>query len=115
MTRPKFDGLKTCWRRHRTTYFERSATPAVATKIHQPSMLHQSPCTALGRRRTKATPLPVSSALAGQKNDTLKDERDRDLENRRGADGEKDLRDRHLEVEADLTDHLKRGDDRREV
>ena len=34
-------------------------------KIHQPFMLHQSPCSVPGTRRTNATPLPVRSALAG--------------------------------------------------
>ena len=40
-------------------------TPAVATKIHQPRVLHQSPCRVPGTRRMNATPLPVRSALAG--------------------------------------------------
>ena len=51
--------------RNRITCFDRSATAAVAAKIHQPCRLHQSPCCVPGTRRTKATPLPVSSALAG--------------------------------------------------
>ncbi len=44
---------------------ERSATADVAAKIHHPFMLHQSPCSVPGTRRTKATPFPVRSALAG--------------------------------------------------
>ena len=48
-------------------YFESSDTAAVAAKIHQPFMLHQSPCSVPGTRRMKATPFPVSSALAGQR------------------------------------------------
>ena len=60
-----FDGLKTCEPRTRTTCFERRETAAVAAKIHQPRVLHQSPCCVPGTRRTKATPLPVTSALAG--------------------------------------------------
>jgi hypothetical protein len=64
-TRPKFEGLKTCRPRTRITYFESSETAAVAAKIHQPFMLHQSPCSVPGTRRMNATPLPVRSALAG--------------------------------------------------
>ncbi len=60
-----FDGLKTCVPRHRMTYFESNAIAAVPTKIHQPRKLHQSPCAVPGTRRTNATPLPVSIALAG--------------------------------------------------
>ena len=60
-----FDGLKMCSPRHVITYFESSETAAVPAKIHQPCMLHQSPCCVPGTRRTNATPLPVSSALAG--------------------------------------------------
>ena len=66
-TRPMFDGLKMCSPRHLITYFESSETAAVPTKIHQPFRLHQSPCTVPGTRRTNATPLPVSVALAGQR------------------------------------------------
>ena len=60
-----FDGLKTCSPRHLIRYFESSETAAVPAKIHQPRMLHQSPCCVPGTRSTKATPLPVSIALAG--------------------------------------------------
>ena len=49
----------------RIRYFESRATADVPAKIHQPFMLHQSPCSVPGTRRTNATPLPVSSALAG--------------------------------------------------
>ena len=64
-TRPMFDGLKTWLPRTRMTYFDRSATADVPAKIHQPFMLHQSPCSVPGTRRTKATPFPVRRALAG--------------------------------------------------
>ena len=64
-TRPKFDGLKTWRPRNVIRYFESSATAEVAAKIHQPCMLHQSPCSVPGTRRMNATPFPVSSALAG--------------------------------------------------
>ena len=64
-TSPKFDGLNT-WRPRKTiTYFESRATTAVPAKIHQPFMLHQSPCSVPGTRSTNATPLPVRRALAG--------------------------------------------------
>ena len=66
-TRPKFDGLKTWPPRHTITYFESSDTAAVPAKIHQPRVLHQSPCWVPGTRRMNATPLPVSIALAGQR------------------------------------------------
>ena len=66
-TRPMFDGLKMCSPRHRMTCFESSEIAAVPTKIHQPRRLHQSPCPVPGTRRTNATPLPVSIALAGQR------------------------------------------------
>ena len=66
-TRPMFDGLKMCSPRQRMTYFESSEIAAVPTKIHHPRVLHQSPCAVPGTRRTKATPLPVSMALAGQR------------------------------------------------
>jgi len=48
-------------------YVKSSATAAVPAKIHQPRTLHQSPCTVPGTRSTNATPLPVRSALAGQR------------------------------------------------
>ena len=64
-TSPKFDGLK-MWRpRNTMRYFERRATAAVPAKIHQPCMLHQSPCSVPGTRSTNATPFPVRRALAG--------------------------------------------------
>ena len=66
-TRPKFDGLKTWRPRNWMTYLDSSDTAAVPAKIHQPFMLHQSPCSVPGTRRMKATPFPVSSALAGHR------------------------------------------------
>ena len=59
-----FDGLKTWRPRKRITYFESRPTAAVPAKIHHPRRLHQSPCSVPGTRRTKATPFPVSIALA---------------------------------------------------
>ena len=64
-TSPKFDGLRKWCPRKWITCFERIATAAVPAKIHQPFMLHQSPCGVPGTRRTNATPFPVRSALAG--------------------------------------------------
>ena len=46
-------------------YFDNSDTAAVPAKMYQPFMLHQSPCCVPGTRRMKATPFPVSIALAG--------------------------------------------------
>ena len=64
-TRPKFDGLNTCRPRTRIRYFDSSEIADVPAKIHQPFMLHQSPCSVPGTRRMNATPFPVRSALAG--------------------------------------------------
>ena len=64
-TSPRFDGLNRCRSPTRITYFERSEIAATAAKIGAPRRLHQSPCSVPGTRRMKATPLPVSSALAG--------------------------------------------------
>ncbi len=66
-TSPKFEGLKICPPRNWIRCFESSDTAAVPAKIHQPCMLHQSPCSVPGTRRMKATPFPVRSALAGQR------------------------------------------------
>ena len=49
----------------RMRYLDSSAIADVPAKIHQPFMLHQSPCSVPGTRRTKATPFPVRRALAG--------------------------------------------------
>ena len=64
-TSPKLDGLKTWLPRHLITYLDKSETAAVPAKIHQPFVLHQSPCWVPGTRKTKATPFPVRRALAG--------------------------------------------------
>ena len=64
-TSPKFEGLKMCRPRKLITYFDRRPTAAVPAKIHQPFMLHQSPCSVPGTRSTNATPFPVRRALAG--------------------------------------------------
>ena len=67
MTSPMLDGLKRCSPRQRITCFESSEIADAPTKIHQPRSVHQSPCAVPGTRRMNATPLPVSSALAGQR------------------------------------------------
>ncbi len=64
-TKPKLAGLTTGFPRKRMRYFDRRAKPAVAAKMYQPRVLHQSPCSVPLTRSTSATPLPVSSALAG--------------------------------------------------
>ena len=66
-TSPKFEGLKTWWPRNWIRYLDSSETAAAPAKTHQPCMLHQSPCSVPGTRRMKATPFPVSRALAGQR------------------------------------------------
>ena len=114
-TSPMLDGLKMCRPFHAITYFESSAPPAVATKIHQPCVVHQSPCRVPGTRRTNATPLPVSSALAGHIRTCCFQAVIDDLDRRDRAERDQDLRDRQLEVERDLPEHLQRGDGRREV
>ena len=48
-TSPKFEGLKTWPPRNWIRYFDSSETAAVPAKIHQPCMLHQSPCSVPAR------------------------------------------------------------------
>ena len=67
-----------------------------------------------GTRSMKATPLPVSIALAGHVR-RLAPERDRDLETRAREQRDEDLRDREVEAERDLAEHLQRDDDGGEV
>ena len=67
-TRPKFDGLNTARPPTRIRYLESNDTATAAAKIQAPCSDHQSPWTVPGTRRISATPLPVSSALAGQTN-----------------------------------------------
>ena len=109
-TSPKFEGLKRCrpWKRMRC--FERSDTAAVEAKIHQPCMLHQSPCSVPGTRRMKATPFPVRSALAGHMRIVLAEERDPDLEQGARPERDEDLGDREAEPEDGLPEHLQRDD-----
>ncbi len=66
-TSPMFDGLKGCAPRHWIRCLESSEIAAVPANIHQPRVDHQSPCRVPGTRRTNATPLPVSIALAGHR------------------------------------------------
>ena len=73
-------------------------------------MLHQSPCSVPGTRRTNATPFPVRRALAGHMSTLLAAERDRDLEDPGDGERDEDLRDRQLEVERDLPEDLQRDD-----
>ena len=68
-----------------------------------------------GTRRTNATPLPVSSALAGQSRTCCRRNAIATSSTAHVSERDEDLRDREPEVEADLPDHLQRGDRRREV
>ena len=104
-----------CRPRTRMTYFERSATADVPAKIHQPFMLHQSPCSVPGTRRTKATPFPVRKRARRPHEHALRAERDRDLEDPGDGERDEDLRDRQLEVERDLAEHLQGDDHRRQM
>lgn len=67
-TRPRFEGLNMCLPFHRTTYFDSTDKPAIEAKAHQPRVDHQSPCSVPGTLRIRATPLPVTMALAGHTN-----------------------------------------------
>ena len=78
-------------------------------------MLHQSPCSVPGTRRMKATPLPVSSALAGHMITRWRRNVMRELDHRAGEERDEDLRDRELEVERRLAEDLQRDDHRREM
>ena len=68
-----------------------------------------------GTRRTKATPLPVSSALAGHRITRCVRSAIADLEHGARAEREQDLRDREPEMEPTCPMHLQRRDRRREV
>ena len=96
-------------------YFESSATADVAAKIHQPFMLHQSPCSVPGTRRMNATPLPVSSALAGHMSTRWLRKA---IPTSRTADVSSETRIwaiERLKLERDLPEHLQRDDHRGEV
>jgi hypothetical protein len=62
-----------------------------------------------------ATPLPVSSALAGQRITRCARKAIPTSRTAHVPSETQDLRDRELEVEADLADHLQRRDRRGEV
>ena len=114
-TRPMLDGLKT-WRPPTwIRCFERRAKAAVPAKIHQPCMLHQSPCSVPGTRRMKATPLPVSSALAGHMITCCRRKAIPISSTAQVTQRDEDLGDRELELERDLPEHLQRDDHRGEV
>ena len=81
---------------------EERRPPRSPAKIHQPRRLHQSPCSVPGTRRTKATPLPVRSALAGHMITRCRRSAIAELEHRAGRERDEDLRDREPEVERDL-------------
>ena len=60
------DGLNSGRSPARITYFDSTASAAVAEKTHHPRIENQSPFSVPGTRSNSATPLPVNSALAGQ-------------------------------------------------
>ena len=68
-TSPMFDGLKTCEPRYLITYFVSSENAATPAKTYQPSVFQGWSGGVPTTRRIRATPLPVSIALAGQTND----------------------------------------------
>jgi hypothetical protein len=70
-TRPTFDGLKTCEPRCWITYFVSSDSPATIAKMYKSLVPHGSPTCVSVVRRIRATPLPVSIALAGHTNAPL--------------------------------------------
>ena len=65
MTSPMFDGLNRCEPRYRMTYFVRSEKAATPANTYHPWVLQWSFGGVPGTRRMRATPLPVSIALAG--------------------------------------------------
>ena len=79
-TRPKFDGLKTWLPRTRIRYFESSATADVPAKIHQPFMLHQSPCSVPGHAEDERDAVAGQQCARRPHDHVLASERDRELE-----------------------------------
>src|SRR4029079_10662174 len=67
-TSPMFDGVKTCETRYLITYFVRRENAATPAKTHHESVFHGWSGGVPTTRRIRATPLPVSIALAGQTN-----------------------------------------------
>ncbi len=65
-TSPTFDGLKTWLPRYLITYFDSSESPATAAKTHHASVFQGWSGGVPTTRMMRATPLPVSIALAGQ-------------------------------------------------
>jgi hypothetical protein len=64
-TSPKFEGLNACAPRCRIRYLESSDTAATRANTYQPCQDQWSPRSIPTSRRIRATPLPVSMALAG--------------------------------------------------
>ena len=71
MTRPRFDGLKTCEPLRWMTNLVSSEKAAIPENIHQWWKVQWSPTGVLGTRRMRAMPLPVSIALAGHTNERV--------------------------------------------
>ena len=70
-TSPTLDGLNTCEPRYLMTYLVSSEKAATPAKIHQPSVFQGWSGGVPTTRRMRATPLPVSIALAGHTNALL--------------------------------------------
>jgi hypothetical protein len=66
-----FDGLKTCEPWYLMTYFVRSDMAATPAKMASEDVPHGSSGRVPTTRRIRATPLPVSMALAGHTNERL--------------------------------------------
>ena len=92
------------------TYFVRSERPATPAKMYQASVFQGSSGGVPTTRRIRATPLPVSIALAGHTNERRLAERQDDLDDRAGQDRREDLRHADLEVQPDLAEDVDRDD-----
>src|SRR5262245_66103130 len=67
-TSPMFEGLNTCEPRYLITYFVSSENAATPANTHHESVFQGWSGGVPTTRRIRATPLPVSIALAGQTN-----------------------------------------------
>ena len=114
-TSPMFEGLNTCEPRYLITYFVSSENAATPAKTYQLSVFHGWSGGVPTTRRIRATPLPVSIALAGQTNIRVERNVSATSITRGREDRREDLRDAHPEVEPDLAQDVDRDDHRRDV
>ena len=84
-------------------------------KIHQPFMLHQSPCSVPGHAEDEGDAVSGQERARGPEDHVLAPERDPHLEHRAGQQRDEDLRDREPELERHLAEDLQRDDHGREV